>query len=335
MAEFEFHGGFADLAVSTRVRLARNFKGYTYRNLTAEKQKEIADKIWNAINTAPAISKQLTFTEIKAGSNEALSKVETHQISTELAQNGGYLIATENGGVSIMIGEEDHMRLQVMGSGLCPKECMQEASRLASLIESQIPMDYDTNLGYLTACPSNIGTGLRASVMLHLPMLESAGGISELVNLAGRQGFTVRGAYGEGSRAVGGFYQLSNQVTLGVSEDNIIEKLIKLCTEVIEKEKNLRHSVSSQYKLELTDKVCRAVGTLKTARQMQTNEAIDCLSQVLIGISMKYLDGVKPEEIWKTEQRIQPVVLGGTANERDKKRADILRDLTKSLEIII
>lgn len=333
MPEFEFHGGFADLAVSTRIRLARNFKGYPYGDRAD--QKQIADKVWNAIQSAPVIAKEFKMTEIKAGSSEGLAKVETHQISPEFAQKGGYLIANENGNISIMIGEEDHMRLQVMGSGFCPKECMQEASRLVTLIESQIPMDYDQNLGYLTACPSNLGTGLRASVMLHLPMLESAGGISELVNLASRQGFTVRGAYGEGSRAVGSFYQLSNQITLGISEDNIIEKLIALCTDVIEKEKNMRHRLSNQNEIDFTDRICRAVGTLKTARKIQTNEAIDCLSMVLIGFSVGYLKGIEPEQIWKTEQRIQPAVIGKTANERDKERAKILRDLTKQLEIII
>lgn len=132
------------------------------------------------------------------------------------------------------------MRLQVIGTGLCPKECMAEARRLATLIEGQVPMDFDENLGYLTACPSNIGTGLRASIMLHLPLLGGAGRIQDVIAAAGRQGFTVRGAYGEGSQASGGFYQLSNQVTLGISENAIVDKLVALATEVIEQEKKLR-----------------------------------------------------------------------------------------------
>ncbi len=203
MSTFKIEGGFAGLAASTRVRLARNLKGYSYRGLTAGQYKEIADKIWNALQTAPAIAADFTMTEIRPHSAEGAALVEKHLISPELAQSGGWLIASRDGGVAIMVGEEDHMRLQVIGSGLCPKECMAEARRLAALIEGQVPMDFSETLGYLTACPSNLGTGLRASIMLHLPLLGGAGRMQDVIAAAGRQGFTVRGAYGEGSKAVG------------------------------------------------------------------------------------------------------------------------------------
>ena len=243
----------AGLAASTRVRLARNLKGYPYRGLTAGQYKEIADKIWNALQTAPAIAADFTMTEIRPHSAEGAALVEKHLISPELAQSGGWLIASRDGGVAIMVGEEDHMRLQVIGSGLCPKECMAEARRLAALIEGQVPMDFSETLGYLTACPSNLGTGLRASIMLHLPLLGGAGRMQDVIAAAGRQGFTVRGAYGEGSKAVGGFYQLSNQVTLGMSEDAIVGQLVTLATDVIGQEKQLREQLRSRER----DRACR------------------------------------------------------------------------------
>ena len=333
MSTFKIQGGFTGLAASTRVRLARNVKGYPYRGLTAEQYKEIADKIWNALQTAPAIASDFTMTEIRPNSAEGASLVETHRISPELAQAGGWLIASRDGGVAIMIGEEDHMRLQVIGSGLCPKECMEEARRLTALIESQVPMDFDENLGYLTACPSNLGTGLRASVMLHLPLLSAAGRIQGVISAAGRQGFTVRGAYGEGSQAVGGFYQISNQVTLGVSEDTIVDKLIELTTEVIEAEKKLREQARSQNETAFADRICRAAGVLKTARLIETNEAVDCLSNVLVGLSMDYLSGVSPTEVCDIEQAIRPAVLGGQPQERDQKRASLLRQMAAKLVI--
>ncbi len=333
MSTFKIQGGFTGLAASTRVRLARNVKGYPYRGLTAEQYKEIADKIWNALQTAPAIASDFTMTEIRPNSAEGASLVETHRISPELAQAGGWLIASRDGGVAIMIGEEDHMRLQVIGSGLCPKECMEEARRLTALIESQVPMDFDENLGYLTACPSNLGTGLRASVMLHLPLLSAAGRIQGVISAAGRQGFTVRGAYGEGSQAVGGFYQISNQVTLGVSEDAIVDKLIELTTEVIEAEKKLREQARSQNETAFADRICRAAGVLKTARLIETNEAVDCLSNVLVGLSMDYLSGVSPTEVCDIEQAIRPAVLGGQPQERDQKRASLLRQMAAKLVI--
>ena len=333
MSTFKIQGGFTGLAASTRVRLARNVKGYPYRGLTAEQYKQIADKVWDALQTAPAIASDFTMTEVRPNSAEGAALVEKHLISPELAKSGGWLIASNDGGVAIMIGEEDHMRLQVIGAGLCPKECMEEARRLTSLIEGQVPMDFDDNLGYLTACPSNLGTGLRASVMLHLPLLHAAGRIQGVISAAGRQGFTVRGAYGEGSQAVGGFYQISNQVTLGVSEDTIVEKLIELTTEVIENEKKLREQARSQNETAFADRICRAAGVLKTARLIETGEALDCLSNVLIGLSMGYLSGVSPTEVCRIGQAIRPVVLGGQPQERDRKRADLLRQMAAKLVI--
>lgn len=334
MSTFTQKGGFTDLVATTRVRLARNVRGYTYRGLGMGEYKDIADKIWSALQNAPSIASEFSLTEIRAGSQEAAALVEKHLISPDLARRGGYLIVSKDGGAAIMVGEEDHIRLQVLGTGLCPRECMETARRLAALLEGQIPMDYDEKLGYLTACPSNLGTGLRASVMLHLPVLASSGGLGQMMSWAGRQGFTVRGAYGEGSQATGAFFQLSNQITLGLSEDAIIDRLIEASTGVIEAEKKAREQLRTRDEIGLSDKVCRAAGTLQTARRIDTAEALECLSYTLIGLQMGYLKGVPAPEVMAAEQAVRPVLLGGSAGERDVKRAAFLRALASKLEVL-
>ncbi|MCI8856761.1 MAG: ATP--guanido phosphotransferase [Clostridiaceae bacterium] len=334
MSTFIQKGGFTDLVATTRVRLARNVRGYTYRGLGLGEYREIADKVWSALQTAPAIASDFAMTEVRAGSQEAAALVEKHLISPDLARKGGFLIASSDGGAAIMIGEEDHIRLQVLGSGLCPKECMETARRLAGLLEGQLQMDYDEKLGYLTACPSNLGTGLRASVMLHLPVLAANSGLSQMMSWAGRQGFTVRGAYGEGSKATGAFFQLSNQITLGLSEDAIIDRLIDAATGVIEAEKKAREQLRTRDEIGLSDQVCRAAGILRTARRIDTAEALECLSYVLIGLQMGYLRGVPSQDIMAAEQAVRPVLLGGTAGERDVKRATFLRAVTENLEVL-
>lgn len=333
MSMFAITGGFTGLAATTRVRLARNVKGFAYRGLTAAQLEQIAGRVWDAIASAPAIAAEFTMTEVRPKSAEAAALVERRLISPNLAATGGFLIASRDSGVAIMIGEEDHIRLQVMGAGLCPKECLEEARRLASLIEGQVPMDFDADLGYLTACPTNLGTGLRASIMLHLPLLASSGRMQNVISWAGRQGFTVRGAYGEGTQAVGGFCQLSNQITLGLSEDAIVSKLADMATEVIESEKKAREQLRERNEPALADQVCRAAGVLKTARVIDTAEALGCLSSVLIGLQMGYLSGVSPTAVCEMEHKIQPAVMGGEQAARDRKRADMLRALARDLAI--
>lgn len=331
MSDFVFNGGFNDLCATTRVRLARNLKGYPYRNLSDEKKNEIADKVMAAIAAAPAISSQFTRQTLRPNDPASAALVERHLISPDFARMGGPLITTADGGVSIMIGEEDHLRIQILGHGLCPRECMDAGRRLASLIEAGAPMDYSEQFGYLTACPSNLGTGLRASVMLHLPVLASNGGLNQLINRAARQGFTVRGAYGEGSQAVGGFYQLSNQVTLGLSEDAILDRLIDVATETITMEKRAREALRAANEPALADKICRAVGALQTARLMTSSEALDNLSFALMGVQLGYCTGVTGQELVAAEQASRPALLFGDANERDLARAKNLRAVAKKI----
>lgn len=330
MSMFEIHGGFTGLAATSRVRLARNLKGYPFR-ITEAQHKEIADKVFAALQNNPTVGPEFEKKQIIPRSTEASQLVEEHLISPELAQNGGWLIVSKDGGVSIMVGEEDHLRLQVIGTGLCPKECLDTANRIAALIEGELPFAYDERLGYLTACPTNIGTGLRASIMLHLPMLTATGEIGHITGYAGSRGCAVRGAYGEGSKAVGGFYQISNQVTLGASAAELTDKLVETATTIIDAEKKAREQVRSQDEAGLRDRIYRAAGTLRSAYLIDTSEAVQCISDVLVGLQMGLLSGVDSQKLYELEQRIRPAMLNGAPQERDRKRAELLREAAKNL----
>ena len=330
MSMFTINGGFTGLAASSRVRLARNLKGYPFR-LTEAQHKEIADKVFAALQNNPTVGPEFEKKQIIPRSTEASQLVEEHLISPELAQNGGWLIVSKDGGVSIMVGEEDHLRLQVIGTGLCPKECLETANRIAALIEGELPFAYDERLGYLTACPTNIGTGLRASIMLHLPMLTATGEIGRMTGYAGSRGCAVRGAYGEGSKAVGGFYQISNQVTLGASAAELTDKLVETATTIIDAEKKTREQVRSENEAGLRDRIYRAAGTLRSAYLIDTGEAVQCISDVLVGLQMGLLSGVEPQKLYELEQRIRPAMLTGAPQERDCKRAELLRAAAKDL----
>ena len=332
MSMFEIHGGFTGFAASSRVRLARNLKGYPFR-LTEAQHSEIADKVFSTLQNNPTIGSEFEKKQIIPRSTEASQLVEEHLISPELAQNGGWLIVSKDGGVSIMVGEEDHLRLQVIGTGLCPKECLETANRIAALIEAALPFAYDERLGYLTACPTNVGTGLRASIMLHLPMLTATNEIGRLVGYAGSRGCAVRGAYGEGSKAVGGFYQISNQVTLGASAAELTDKLVETATTIIDAEKKAREQVRSQNEAGLRDRIYRAAGTLRSAYLIETAEAVQCISDVLVGLQMGLLSGIDPQQLYALEQRIRPAMLTGAPQERDQKRAAMLREVAQNLKM--
>ena len=330
MSMFEIHGGFTGLAASSRVRLARNLKGYPFR-LTDAQHQEIADEVFATLQNNPTIGPEFEKKQIIPRSTEASQLVEEHLISPELAQNGGWLIVSGDGGVSIMVGEEDHLRLQVIGAGLCPKECLETANRIAALIESALPFAYDERLGYLTACPTNVGTGLRASIMLHLPLLTATGEINQMVGYAGSRSCAVRGAYGEGSKAVGGFYQISNQVTLGASAAELTDKLVETATTIIDAEKKAREQVRSQNEAGLRDRIYRAAGTMRSAYLIETAEAVQCISDVLVGLQMGMLSGIDPQKLYTLEQRIRPAMLTGAPQERDKKRAAMLREAAQNI----
>ena len=253
-----------EVAVSTRIRLARNLRSIPFPSRMNENQlKELKEKVRSAIeNSNTPFSKSLKFIDMDAVPElEIMAMVERHVISPEFAANhkGRAIILSDDESVSVMIGEEDHIRIQVLLSGFQLEKAYDIAERLDTLLDDYLHFAFDDELGFLTECPTNLGTGLRASLMLHLPVCEGAGEIARLSENINKIGFTVRGIYGEGSKSAASLYQISNQITLGISEKNAIDNLKIIATQLIEKEKNKRSDLDS---VMIEDSVFWALGIL-------------------------------------------------------------------------
>lgn len=277
-----------DIVISTRVRLARNLRSFPFQNkMTSKEQTELNNQIKSALEKANLGDNSFEFISLEELSElEQLAMVEKHLIShnfIEYPQNK-MLALTKDNGISIMVNEEDHIRMQVLESGLNLKQAFEVCNRIDDLLDEQLEYAFDEHLGYLTVCPTNLGTGLRASVMLHLPALERSGIIPQLISTVSKLGLTIRGTYGEGTKAIGSTYQLSNQVTLGLSEATAIENLDNVIQQIIESEKATRKEVI-QNNLEVVDEICRSYGILKNAVLMSSNEFYEHISNVRLGVS--------------------------------------------------
>ena len=320
------------VAVSTRIRLARNLADLPFPGrMNREQQRDLLSRAGQAMTNTG----QFTLTELDSG-NRLLAQawVERHIISPVFARSEavrGVAISRDET-CHVMIGEEDHLRIQVLQDGLCLDECLETAVKLDELLEDALPYAFDTSLGYLTACPSNLGTGLRASLMLHLPAIFETGGLRDVVAAAGQLGLTVRGVYGEGSAAAGYLFQLSNQQTLGASEEELAARLGSVAKRVRERELGLRAAVRRHDPAGADDRVWRAVGVLKHARRISVEEATKLLSEMLIGISAGVLETLRAEQVYRLMIDIQPAGLcldAGrdlNAGERDVRRAELLRN---------
>lgn len=320
-----------DIVISSRIRLARNLEKMPFpAKMTPEERRKLNDAVKDAIagNDDPLLS-TLTFISMDdVPQNEIAAMVERHIISPEFAENaaGRALLLSQNESVSVMIGEEDHIRIQVICGGLQPEKAYETAARLDALLCEKLHFAFDSRLGYLTECPTNLGTGLRASVMLHLPVLESNNGISELTNSVAKIGFTVRGMYGEGSKSYASMYQISNQITLGITEQNAIENLKVITMQIVEKERTARENLN---RIRLEDICFRALGVLQNCRLCSSEEMMRLLSSCQLGKSM----GILTDEIHPVSLLIegQPHMLmkkygAADAEERDRYRADFLRE---------
>ncbi len=319
------------VAVSTRIRLARNLSGIPFPSvMTLEQREDLKQRVKTAVkesNLFPIQSlKYIDMADIPDGEIKAM--VERHIISPEFAKfkEGRAIIISEDESICIMVGEEDHIRIQVILSELQLEKAYEIARQLDDALNSSLHFAFDGELGYLTECPTNLGTGLRASVMLHLPLTESQGQLALISEAVSKVGFTVRGLYGEGSKSSASLYQISNQITLGISEKNAIENLSAITAQLIEKETEAEGSLSPIF---IEDKVFRALGTLQSCRILETKELINLISLIRLGIRM----GIIKEDYRPTQILIsaQPNTLmqryGVLAPEdRDIKRAELVRE---------
>jgi protein arginine kinase len=320
------------IVITSRIRLARNLKNYKFPvNMTEEEANSVIGEISNAVSK---YDKGYRLTYMKDLSDiKKNSLIENHIISPALAKKkdtGAFLLSPDRR-VSIMINEEDHIRIQTLGDGLSLKECWELSNEVDDVIEQSVDYAFDKDLGYITCCPTNIGTGMRASVMLHLPALSITNQVDKLLYGVSQLGVAVRGVYGEGTKSMGHLYQISNQVTLGASEETLIEKINQIVMQIIDKEKTTRDHLYKNNFDELEDDFYRAYGLLTNARKMPADEAMKLLSLIKLGSEMGITPMVKGKNIYQLMVWIQPNNISTiegkelSVKERDKKRAEIIR----------
>lgn len=320
-----------DIAVSCRIRLARNIQGLPFPNrMTLDDKRELNTRVKEAIlNSNTPFSKSLKYINMcDIPEIQRYAMVERHIISPEFAaktEECGIILSNDES-ISIMIGEEDHIRIQVILGGMQLEKAYDIAERLDAFLYETLHFSFDKDLGFLTECPTNLGTGLRASVMLHLPVTESDGEIRHISETVGKIGFTVRGMYGEGSGAKASMYQVSNQITLGISEKSAISNLNIITRQLIQKERVKRESLEQ---LKAEDICGRALGILKNCRILTNEEMMKLLSAIKLGVGM----GIIEEKAMPVKLLIegQPHMLmkkyGSIAeNEYDIYRATFMRE---------
>lgn len=324
------------IAITSRIRLARNLAGHRFSN-SASREEML--EIFHACATALEKVKKFkggsffNIAEISGFTRELL--LEDRAISRELAENTGAkaVFVSKDKNTSAMINEEDHLRIQMISKGMSLTSIWRSINLLDDAIEERLEFAFSSNYGYLTACPTNVGTGMRASVMLHLPALVISEQMDKIVRGVNQLGMVVRGANGEGSDSYGAFFQLSNQQTLGISEVDIVKKITKFAKLISGFEINARKKLRQDNSIFLEDKIERARATLCACRLIDTAEATTCLSHLRMAVDMGMFDGGDAliDMLDELALKIRPSHLQAefnsldcTAPERDKMRAKFL-----------
>lgn len=323
---YEIPGNENDVVVSSRVRLARNLSDYPFEpKLTPEQGKAICEK------AASVFGDGWTYTDFSALSPvERRAYGEKHLVSPEFAEKKTPCALLSKGSVHIMVLEEDHLRIQSIYPGLALEEAWHDAAAADTLLDEKVDVAWSETYGYLTHCPTNLGTGMRASVMLFLPAYTAAHGIQSLAGQLAKIGLTIRGMYGEGSAADGCLYQISNQVTLGITEEETIRKLETVVGQIVKTERELREK---QDREALADRAGRTLGILLYARRMDSTELLKLYAALRLGASMKLLDGITPVMADRLLVESMPAVLtlsgnlDGDEGARDRARAEKIRSL--------
>ncbi|MCS7015128.1 MAG: protein arginine kinase [Gemmatales bacterium] len=322
-------GPEVDVVVSTRIRLARNLADFPFPNrasalqrgeiesLLRERILQLADS-WQfcyfALHRLPELDRQFL--------------VERQLISREHAHaNGQRGVAIGKGEASsIMVNEEDHLRLQVIRSGFQLDDAWHEINRLDDALSERVCYAFSEEFGFLTACPTNVGTGMRASVLLHLPALTLAKQLEKFFRALQKMNLVVRGLYGEGTRASGDFYQISNQVTLGRSEDEILRAIRETVPAIVDYERHAREVLVREMRSALQDRIHRSLGTLRSARMMTSEETLDLLSNVRLGVALQLLDDLTVPRINELLLQTQPAHLQKLVGEEmDTDQQNIVR----------
>lgn len=327
-------GPDANIVVSSRVRLARNIRGCTFPGRADRAaREEVRDSVKRALAGSSLMLNSLYVRLDELNEMDRHFLVERHLISREHARGdeGRGLAIGEGEVASLMINEEDHLRVQVLRSGFRLEEALAQANTLDDEMEGSLDYAFSPQLGYLTSCPSNVGTGLRASVMLHLPGLVLTKQIKQVLQAVAKLGLAVRGLFGEGTESTGNLFQISNQATLGISEEDIVSNLQKLINQITGYEKKARQTLFRKSRKVLEDRVYRAYGLLTGARLISSKETIDLLSSLKLGVDFM-LTGLDLGTINEMFILTQPAHLQKMAGkelepeERDIVRADLIRE---------
>ena len=324
----------SNVVISTRVRLARNLKDYPFPcKLSAQGREEVIEKVRDAVqNGNSVLAKDFSFIKMSAlDPRQSVSLVEKRLVSPEFISDtaGRALLLSSDESLSVMINEEDHIRLQVITKGLTLDEAFDTADKLDTLLDERLEFAFDEKLGYLTQCPTNLGTGMRASVMLHLPALEKSRAVSRIAGNLSKLGLTIRGAHGEGTEPKGALYQLSNQVTLGISEQAAIENLKNITSQLVAQEEQARERLCRS--VEVQDAVARSLGILRYAKVMTHDEALKLLSNVRLGVVSGQITDADTAVIDRLMTEVEPATLSVRANknltpqERDLERARLIQ----------
>jgi len=327
-------GAHANIVMSSRIRLARNLALRPFPDKA--KKKELFDTlavIEEAAKNTNFLKGSVLFKIHELDNLDKQFLIERHLMSHEHAANaeGKALIVSNEEVLSIMVNEEDHLRIQVMQSGLNLDETWKIANSIDDALSKKLNFAFSAQWGYLTACPTNTGTAMRGSVMLHLPALVMTKQINKVVSAVGKLNFASRGFYGEGTQASGNFYQISNQVSLGVSEEEVIQNINGLIRQIIEQEEQARQALIVQNKPMLEDKIFRSYGILENAHIISSQETVELLSMVRLGVDLGIIKNVNQDSINELFIMIQPAHLQKmegkklTSSERDTKRASLIR----------
>lgn len=317
-------GDQGDIVLSTRIRLARNLNDYPFpAKLDASGKNKVNSLIKGILFENDR--EDFSYIEMRELSRiQAVSLAERHLISPEFAskKDGSALVLSADESVSIMLCEEDHIRLQVMKAGLALEEAFDIADKLDNMLGAKLSYAFDERIGYLTQCPTNLGTAMRASVMLHLPALTRCGQMTRLANTVSKLGLTIRGAFGEGSQPKGDIYQISNQITLGITEETAVANLKSIVLQLVAQERAAAAEIIKKAAEE--DKIFRALGILKNARLLNTDEFMELISVVRLGAARGLID-VEIEKLNELIVNMQPATISAATQAEGAAARDLIR----------
>jgi len=334
-------GPESDIVISSRVRLARNIRDIPFPILATNKHAGETLSRVRAVLDSEELGEIDAFRLIELDNLSDLAKrvlMEKHLISPALVNESrrGAVVLNKSESISIMINEEDHLRIQILFPGLQVKEAWDLASQIDDIFEAKLDFAFDERRGYLTSCPTNVGTGMRASVMMHLPALVLTQQINRILSAISQLGLVVRGLYGEGSEATGNLFQVSNQITLGKSEEDIVDNLYGVVMQIIGHERAARQRLLTESRIRILDRVNRSFGILSHAAVIDSKEAAQRLSDVRLGCELGLIRGVDPKTLMELVVMTQPAFLQQhfgenlTPEERDVRRAELIRSKLKA-----